>query len=153
MISGNLSITFPVCYMCREFKAWHYFIAAKLMPVSHMSTVIAKRAFLLYAILTGWTIDIGRVISDTIFFCLDHPKQSIYCPSLITTLCTKAGVEWTSSDEVLPSAHVFDNSKIATIIDGSTQDPAPRPLPPQRPAAQLTMPQRLSRLEDAFTTH
>lgn len=53
------------CYM----KAWHSFIGAKLMLVTHFSDVTEDRVVLLYTTQTGKSINIGNVIQRSIFQC------------------------------------------------------------------------------------
>ena len=45
-----------------EARVCQYFIFQKMMPATHYSNVIVERAILIYAILTGMSIDVGRVL-------------------------------------------------------------------------------------------
>ncbi|PON47308.1 hypothetical protein TorRG33x02_323690 [Trema orientale] len=47
-------------------KAWSYFLNAHLMPVSHHRDIMSDQAVLLYAIIKGLSIDVGRVIRYSI---------------------------------------------------------------------------------------
>ena len=47
-------------------KIWHYFVCAKLQPITNVSAVMKSRAALVYAIIEGMKIDVGLVIQNFI---------------------------------------------------------------------------------------
>ncbi|KAH1082830.1 hypothetical protein J1N35_022591 [Gossypium stocksii] len=49
-------------YLTPLAKVWFYFIRFILMPSSHGTTISLERMVLLYSILTGKTIDLGKII-------------------------------------------------------------------------------------------
>ena len=59
-------ITFPSIGLTRECKAWYYFLGARLMPVRHFSDINKDRAVLLYYIVTGKSLDLGKFLSSHI---------------------------------------------------------------------------------------
>ncbi|KAJ4718832.1 Retrovirus-related Pol polyprotein from transposon opus [Melia azedarach] len=65
---GNSSklITFLENTLNRYAKAWHKFICSNLMPTSHLNVVTMKRAALLYCICAEITIDIWKVIRNSL---------------------------------------------------------------------------------------
>ncbi|WVY98506.1 hypothetical protein V8G54_030657 [Vigna mungo] len=70
-------------------------IHANISPCSHVSDISANRAVLLFCIITGRSVDLGRFISNEITTCT-HPtnvKSPLGHPSLIIQLCELAGVD------------------------------------------------------------
>ena len=63
-----------------------------LKPSKHVSIVRQDRAVLLYALIKGYEVNVGRIIEESI---LDYIKgkflDNIPHPSLITLLCIKGG--------------------------------------------------------------
>lgn len=51
-------------------KAWYYFICAKLLSTTHVSDVIKDHVLILYAIVIGKSITVGKVIQDFITFAI-----------------------------------------------------------------------------------
>ena len=49
-------------YLTPLAKVWFYFIHFSLMPSSHGTTISLEQMVLLYSILTGKTIDVGKII-------------------------------------------------------------------------------------------
>ncbi|KAK5835791.1 hypothetical protein PVK06_011499 [Gossypium arboreum] len=49
-------------YLTPLTKVWFYFIRFSLMPSSHGTTISLERMVLLYSILIGKTIDVGKII-------------------------------------------------------------------------------------------
>ena len=60
-----------------------------MIPATHFSDVTAEKAVLIYAILIGMSIDVGRVVFDSIIYTIRN-KLSLYFPLLITRLCLDA---------------------------------------------------------------
>lgn len=82
------------------------------MPFSHVSDVIKSGAFLLFAIFTGKSIDVGRVIYRSIITALRGSSTGgLPHPSFICGLCKNAGVVW-GSDEI------FEQPK--SVVDSNT---------------------------------
>ena len=71
-----------------------------LKPSKHISTVRQDRAILLYALVKGYQINLGRIIEESI---LEYEKgnfiENIPHPSLITLLCIKGGVKFNEEEE------------------------------------------------------
>ena len=49
-----------------ESKVWFYFIKSVLLPSKHLSTVRREEANLLYALLKGYKINVGKIIEKSI---------------------------------------------------------------------------------------
>ena len=81
-------------------KVWFYFINFVLKPSMHISTVRQDRAILLYELVKGYEVDLGRIIKDLI---LEYVKGNfvgnIPHPSLITLLCIKGVVKYNDEEE------------------------------------------------------
>ncbi|KAK5785267.1 hypothetical protein PVK06_039834 [Gossypium arboreum] len=63
------------------------------MPISHSSIISMERMFLLYAIMTERSINIGKIILKETQECVRKNVGSAYFPSLITSLCLRAQVK------------------------------------------------------------
>ncbi|KAK5842350.1 hypothetical protein PVK06_004691 [Gossypium arboreum] len=70
-------------------KVWFYFIRTSLMPSSHGTTISLERIVLLYSILTGKTIVVGKIILREMRNCTTRCSGPIYFPFTITILCLK----------------------------------------------------------------
>ena len=47
-------------HLTEEAKVWFYFVNSVLRPSKHLSTVGREEAILLYALLKGYKIDVGK---------------------------------------------------------------------------------------------
>ncbi|GMN59387.1 hypothetical protein TIFTF001_028471 [Ficus carica] len=99
-------------------KAWHAFVFAWFYPSSHTSDVTKDRALLLYAILTGKSIDVGWVMHATIMSSARTSNRGLYFPLLITGLCKNAKVIYEDGIEVTQQPmRVLNKSQIASFKD------------------------------------
>ena len=92
--------------LIEEAKVWFYFINSFLMPSKHLSTMRREEAILLYALLKGYKINVGKIIEKYILgYYESNCRSLIPHPSTITRLCIKGGVEeeW-GSEETYPKA-------------------------------------------------
>ena len=73
-------------------KVWFYLINSVFKPSKHVSTVRHDRTLLLYALVKGFELDLGKIIKEVI---LDYVENNfsgnIPHPALITFLCIKGG--------------------------------------------------------------
>ena len=72
-------------------KVWHHFITSRLIPMTNVCEVTAKRALLNYAIIKDILFDVGQVIEDAILYNKDA-KMNLEHPFLIYGLCKQDGV-------------------------------------------------------------
>ena len=72
-------------------KVWHHFITSRLIPMTNVCEVMAKRALLNYAIIKDIPFDVGQVIEDAILYNKDA-KMNLEHPLLIYSLCKQVGV-------------------------------------------------------------
>ena len=71
------------------------------MPTSHTSEVTKDKAILLHAIWRGISIDVGAIIMPSILHSLSkYITIRLVCPYLVFGLYKKAGVAWTSDEEI-----------------------------------------------------
>lgn len=71
-----------------EAKNWSYFVGVRLIPVVSHSDIQQGRALGTYAILTGATINVGKMINQEMnAFCDGRSNEELDFPVLITQLC------------------------------------------------------------------
>ncbi|KAK5842401.1 hypothetical protein PVK06_004753 [Gossypium arboreum] len=84
--------TFRREYLTPLVKVWFYFIRFSLMPSSYGTTISLERMVLLYSIITGKTIDVGKIILRELRNCAIRHSSLAYFPFTITILCLKAKI-------------------------------------------------------------
>ena len=92
--------------LTEEAKVWFYFISSVFLPSKHLSTVRRDEAILLYALLKGYKINVGKIIEKSILSnCGSNCRGLIPQPTTITSLCLLGGVEaeW-EKEETYPMA-------------------------------------------------
>ncbi|GMN64007.1 hypothetical protein TIFTF001_033098 [Ficus carica] len=103
-LNEGVAVSFMGSALDKHTKAWLYFIGAKLMPVTYFSDVTKDRAVLLYAILSEASIDVGRLIQQSIKQALRveknwEPSQRMIISSY---LVFTAGIEERDRVQILP---------------------------------------------------
>ena len=92
--------------LTEEAKVWFYFISFIFLPSKHLSTVRRDEAILLYALLKGYKINVGKIIEKSILsYYGSNCRGLIPHPTTITSLCLLGGVEaeW-EKEETYPRA-------------------------------------------------
>ena len=80
--------------LTEEAKVWFYFISFVLFPSKHLSIVIRDEAILLYALLKGYKINVGKIIEKSILSYFEsNCRGLIPHPATITSLCLLGEVE------------------------------------------------------------
>ena len=80
--------------LIEEAKVWFYFISSILLPSKHLSIVRRDEAILLYALLKGYKINVGKIIENYILsYSRSNCKGFIPHPVTITSLCLLGGIE------------------------------------------------------------
>ena len=151
-LTDDKPITFLSIGLTRDCKGLYYFVGARLMPVRHFGDINKDRAIILYCLMTGKSLDVGRFISSHIVQCYKHQSMSLFYPSLITALCVAAGVQYGANEESLaPMAALTDNKvygmKGVTRMNPAVQSSQPR----SRSSKPLTMAERMEMLEGDMT--
>ena len=81
-------------------KVWFYLVNSMLNPSKHISTVRQDHTILLYALVKGYAMNMGKIVKESI---LDYARGNflgnIPHPSLITLLCIKGGVKFNEEEE------------------------------------------------------
>ena len=139
-LTDDKPINLPSIGLTKECKAWYYFVGARLMPIQHFSDITKDKAIILYCLVTGKSLDVGRFISSHIVQCYKHQSMSLFYPSLITALCVAAAVQYGANEESLaPMASLRDNKvygmKGVDRINPAVQSSQPR----SRSSKPLTM--------------
>ena len=80
--------------LTEEAKVWFYFVCSVLLPSKHLSTVREKEMVLLYAILKGYKLSVGKIIENSILsYYRGSYRGLVPHLTLITRLCILGGVE------------------------------------------------------------
>ena len=80
--------------LTEEAKVWFYFISYVLMPSKHLSTMRREKAILLYALLKGYKINVGKIIEKYVLgYSESKCREMIQHPATITRLYIEGGVE------------------------------------------------------------
>ena len=90
--------------LTEEAKVWFYFIAFIIIPTKQLCSVKEQEAIILYALLKGYKINVGRLIEGSIRgYHLSNERGLIPHPATINRLCILAGVKgsW-EKEEVWP---------------------------------------------------
>ena len=82
---------FKIKHLAYIPKVWHHFITSRLIPMTNVCEVTAKRALLNYVIIQDIPFDVEQVIEDAILYNRDA-KMNLERPFLIYDLCKQAGV-------------------------------------------------------------
>ena len=80
--------------LIEEAKVWFYFVGSNLVPSKHLGIVRKNEAILLYAILKGYKLSVGKIIENSILsFFISNYRGLLPHLALITRLCILGGVE------------------------------------------------------------
>ena len=81
-------------------KVWFFFSNFALKPSKHVSIVRQDYALLLYALVKGYDLNVGRIIEQSI---LNYVNENFFGnipnPVLITLMCIKGGVTFSELEE------------------------------------------------------
>ncbi|EOX93875.1 Uncharacterized protein TCM_002866 [Theobroma cacao] len=115
-MSKVMPVSFKSIQLHGAYKCWLYFVVARMLPVKHVSDITKDKALLLYCILIGKAIDIGRLIYNTIFLSTNTPREGIWFPSLIIELCKRVSVKWGSREKLLYPKGSIDDAIIEKFM-------------------------------------
>lgn len=100
-------------------QIWHAFLCARLMQVTRLSDVTKKRALLLYALASGFSVDVGKVIYHSIrHIHRGSTTSGLGHSSLITTLYQHARVEIGLEEEMDGPKSVL-NMRLSLVLEGT----------------------------------
>ncbi|XP_073128035.1 uncharacterized protein [Henckelia pumila] len=101
------------------YREWCNFVTAALMPSSHVSVLTKERAALVFALITGKSINVGRVIQDSILNSVQSATvRELPHPSLITSLCERAGVSWVKDEAILEPQNTILGVQRPVVSEG-----------------------------------
>ena len=109
------ALTFLKSDLKPEAKVWYHFLKTRLLLTTHIQIVTKEWALLLYSILQGRQINIGRVIHEEIYACTQKLRGILWFPNLISNLCEMKGVIMQDSEERLPNKEAITMFAIARI--------------------------------------
>ena len=79
--------------LTEEAKVWFYFVSSVLLPSKHLNIVRKNEAILLYALLKGYKINVGKITeSSTMSYYIRNYRGLIPHPATITRLFLLRGV-------------------------------------------------------------
>ena len=80
--------------LTEKAKVWFYFIGSVLLPSKHLNTARRDKSIILYALLKGYKINVGKIIEKSILsYSIRKFRGLIPHPATITSLCLLGGVE------------------------------------------------------------
>ena len=80
--------------LIEEAKVWFYFIASVIIPTKHLSTIRENEVIILYALLNGYKLHVGKIIETSIRTFHKIVKRGLIShPATITRLCVLARVK------------------------------------------------------------
>ncbi|KAJ8557209.1 hypothetical protein K7X08_002834 [Anisodus acutangulus] len=113
------------CQFNKVVKAWLYFVSARLIPSTHLYDILVDHIKLVYAIMKGFSVDVGRAINNNLnWICRLNTTARLGHRSLITALCDAHGVPESSND----IKGRVRNPLTRTIVNAYS-DPTPEPTP------------------------
>ena len=95
-------------YLTEANKVWFYLVNYVLTPSKHVSIVRQDCAILLYALVKGFSLNVGKIVEQYI---LDYAEniflENIPHPALVTLLCINGGVTFNETEEKCPRSSLF----------------------------------------------
>jgi len=79
----------PTCLIA-EANLWLYFIKRSLIPTTHDASISRDCAMVIYCIMRGIRLDVGRIIAPQIRGLFFKPRGQLFFPFLVTRLCANA---------------------------------------------------------------
>ena len=86
--------------LTEEAKVWFYFMSLVILPTKHLCAMREQEAIILYALLKGYKMNVGRLIEGSIRgYHLSNKRGLIPHPTTIRRLCIFAGVRGSWDEE------------------------------------------------------
>ncbi|KAK8967931.1 hypothetical protein KSP40_PGU015782 [Platanthera guangdongensis] len=103
--------------LSREAKVWLLFINASILPTRHLNNISLDRLTLIYSILMGKRINMGRLIAEQLALrVMEDRARPLWFPTLITALCRLAGVGSEMGDLVTQVGHHITETMVEVNI-------------------------------------
>ena len=100
-------------HMSKYAKTWAHFVSSNIMPSTHTHGLPISKAVLLYCIVTGRSVNVGKIIRAKMF---DAAKCSttggLGFGGLITEMCETANVKTYDDEERAPKGKKIDSAFI-----------------------------------------
>ncbi|KOM38914.1 hypothetical protein LR48_Vigan03g229600 [Vigna angularis] len=123
-------------------RLWMPLVHSNISPCTHVSDVTVNRAVILYAILTGRSVNLGKLIANEIRNCANSTKAPLGHPSLITHLCKQEGVDITIPPFEHPRRPIDMGYYTQFCLDADDGVASPLPRSPRRHVRQRPIPRR-----------
>ncbi|PON65869.1 hypothetical protein PanWU01x14_113580, partial [Parasponia andersonii] len=107
-------------------KVWYHFLKSRLLPTTHGKIVSKECVLLLYSMLTGKSINVGRIIHREICACAARKPGALFFPSLITRMCRNARAPYLVNEEKLHNTGEIDAIAVARIAQEGPAEPSHR---------------------------
>ena len=86
--------------LTEEAKVWFYFLSSMILLTKHLCAVREQEVIILYALLKGYKMNVGRLIEGSIRgYHLSNRRELIPHPTTISRLCIFAGVRGSWDEE------------------------------------------------------
>ncbi|KAK8945170.1 hypothetical protein KSP39_PZI007645 [Platanthera zijinensis] len=136
--------------LSREAKVWLHFVNTSLLPTRHLNHIQLDRITLIFCIIKGIKVNIGRIISRLIWTKVNDKKMKhIWFPTTITELYRAAGVELGEGDQITQ----VDRHITETVVNVNIKVPSELPRKPSKlkavcaakpPKSKVVAPKRIS---------
>ena len=89
-------------------------------PLNHVSVVRQDRAILLYALVKGWSLNVGKIVEQSILdYVENNLSGNIPHHALITLLCIKGCITFSEIEDKCPrSSHLTLTGVLKTLAQG-----------------------------------
>ena len=124
------------------------------MLVRHFSDINEERVVLIYSIVTGKSLDLGKFLSSHIIQCAKHSSMSLFYLPLITAMCVASGIQYGPNEESLAPMSAITNNKVQAMKENDRMRPVVQGSQARRQSSSsrpLTMAERMERLEGQVT--
>lgn len=118
-----------------QAKVWYNFLRSRLNPTTHDKTVSFERLLLLFALMTGYTINVGNLIHQALQKRVTKAVGKLFFPTTITLLCRAAGVPIGDGppEELVSNKSKFSRANISKVMGESKGMSSPDCSPPRAP--------------------
>ncbi|KAK8617987.1 hypothetical protein V6N13_080887 [Hibiscus sabdariffa] len=125
-----------------EVQLWNTFVKRNLMPTSHNQTVDRTRLLLIHTILTGYKINVGKILAKELADACANDKGILAFPCLVSTLCRRDAIPTSSGDKYQPEKTGWTKATYMRKMDVTDATPINMalPTPPASPTTTAAAP-------------
>ena len=95
--------------LSKAVKVWFYFVNSVLTPTKHVSTVRQDSVILLYALVKGLNLNVGKIMEKSI---LDYAENSFSGNIPHPLMCIKGGVTFSETKERCSRSSPFTLTRV-----------------------------------------